>query len=396
LSRPPIYDPAHYGYGPWRDGSDEASARPEPVAEPARSDRRSLVLGIGLGGLTVAAVMLLTLALTTRPDRIETVFEVRDSGTSTVLEGDVLDIQGVLAKVQHSVVTITTDKVGLAGPFAEGAGSGIIISEDGFVLTNAHVIAGADNIAVDIFTGQTFEAKVVGTFPDDDLAVIQIENVEGLVPADLGTAETLRVGDDVVAIGNALGLGGTPSVTRGIVSAKGRVIEDRLIRLENLIQTDAAINPGNSGGPLVDATGSVVGINTAIIDDAQNIGFAISIDAAKPLIERAISGDADVTPDIAFLGVTTISLEAVDQSVRDTFGVNTGSGAFVQEVVADSPADSSGFSRGDVIVQIDRIEVESAEDVAREVRTRRPGDTVDIVIERSGSRQTLTIELAQR
>ena len=344
----------------------------------------------------VAAVMLLTLALTTRPNRIETVFEVRDNGPSTVLEGEVLDIQGVLAKVQHSVVTITTDKVGLAGPFAEGAGSGIIISEDGFVLTNAHVIAGADNIEVDIFTGQTFEAKVIGTFPDDDLAVIQIENVEGLVPADLGTAETLRVGDDVVAIGNALGLGGTPSVTRGIVSAKGRVIEDRLIRLENLIQTDAAINPGNSGGPLVDATGSVVGINTAIIDDAQNIGFAISIDAAKPLIERAISGDADVTPDIAFLGVTTISLEAVDQSVRDTFGVITGSGAFVQEVVDDSPADSSGFSRGDVIVQIDRIDVETAEDVAREVRTRRPGDTVDIVIERRGSRQALTVELAQR
>ncbi len=396
-ARPPIYDPSHYGYGPWGSPRSDDETPQRGVSEPERGGSlRSLVLGLGLGALFAAAAVLTTLALTTRPDRVETVFEVADSGPSRVLDGETLDIQGVLAKVQRSVVTITTDKVAAGGLFQEGAGSGVVISSDGYVLTNAHVIAGADSIDVSLFTGASYAAEVVGSFPDDDIAVIRLPGVSGLVPAELGSAETLRVGDDVVAIGNALGLGGTPSVTRGIVSAKERVIDDGLIRLENLIQTDAAINPGNSGGPLVDATGAVVGINTAIIDNAQNIGFAISIDVAKPLIERAIDGDADFTPDVAFLGVTTISVDVLDPSVRASFGVAAATGAFVQQTVADSPAERAGLQRGDVITALGATPIGSAEDVAREIRTRRPGDLVDLVVERAGSELSITVELTRR
>jgi S1-C subfamily serine protease len=346
--------------------------------------------------LLAAVVVLVTLALADRPDRVETVFEIPSGASSSTLDGEALDIQGVLAKVQRSVVTITTGESVFGGLFEAGAASGVVVSEDGHVLTNAHVVAGADTIEVDLFTGASYEAELVGSFPDDDLAVVRIIGVSGLVPAELGSAESLRVGDDVVAIGNALGLGGTPSVTRGIVSAKGRVIDDGLIRLEDLIQTDAAINPGNSGGPLVDAAGRVVGINTAIIDNAQNIGFAISVDVAKPLIDRAISGDADANPDIAFLGVTTISVDVLDQAVLESFEITVPAGAFVQEVVDGSPAAVAGLLRGDVIVEVGGAAVGSAEDVAREVRARRPGDRVEVVVERQGVRSTLSAALARR
>jgi S1-C subfamily serine protease len=397
-TRPPVYDPAHYGYGPWRAVPDTDPVELPPLETGATGWRRmggpavAMFAGAALAAFTI---LLAVVIFDDGPSRTETVVQFPELGPSTILDGDVLDIQGVLAKVRPSVVTINTGSESRAGIF-EGAGSGVVIGADGLILTNAHVIADADTIEVTFFDGTIKTAVVVGTFPDDDIAIVNAADISGLQPADLGSSADLRVGDDVVAIGNALDLGSTPSVTKGIVSAKDRTIEDSFIRLENLIQTDAAINPGNSGGPLVNAAGQVVGINTAIIDNAQNIGFAISIDVVRPLIDRALDGDADLSPDTAFLGVTSISLTNLDPSVQDEFGVSVPAGAFVQDVVPGSPAAEAGIARGDVVTEIAGEAITSAEDVARVVRSRRPGDLVTVVVQREGGARPFEIELVER
>jgi serine protease Do len=202
------------------------------------------------------------------------------------------DIQAILAKVEPAVVTIRTQLASQGRFFvARGAGTGVILTSDGEVLTNAHVVEGATSIEVTL-AGETQarRADLVGIDPGNDLALLRVRGATGLPTAELGSSSALRVGDHVVAIGNALALDGGLTVTDGIVSALNRTISDRTIHLEDLIQTDAAINPGNSGGPLVNAAGQVVGINTVVAGDAQNIGFALAIDRAKPVIEQLRSG----------------------------------------------------------------------------------------------------------
>ena len=318
-----------------------------------------------------------------------------EPGTNLEFDREPLDVQGVLARVQPSVVTIETGQETVRGLF-EGAGSGLVISEDGLILTNAHVIQGADDIQVAFFDGTVSAAELIGSFPDDDIALIQAIDVVGTTPAALGTSENLRVGDEVVAIGNALNLGSSPSVTLGIVSAKGRSIDAGLVQLTDLVQTDAAINPGNSGGPLVDAAGEVVGINTAIIDDAQNIGFAISIDAVRPLIDRLVAGQGEITPDTAFLGVTTQAVGDLPQVTLDEAGVTVELGAFVADIVADSAAELALIEPGDVIVAIDGEPVDSPEDVARIIRSHVPGDRVDVEVVRGEDTKELEVELGSR
>ncbi|HEX6597072.1 MAG TPA: trypsin-like peptidase domain-containing protein [Acidimicrobiales bacterium] len=202
------------------------------------------------------------------------------------------DIQAILAKVEPAVVTIRTQLASQGRFFvASGAGTGVILTPNGEVLTNAHVVAGATFIEVTLSgEDQARRADLVGIDSTNDLALLKIRGASNLPTAKLGSSDALRVGDDVVAIGNALALDGGLTVTDGIVSAVNRTISDRTIHLEGLIQTDAAINSGNSGGPLVNASGQVVGINTAVAGDAQNIGFAIAIDRAKPVIDQLRSG----------------------------------------------------------------------------------------------------------
>jgi putative serine protease PepD len=307
-------------------------------------------------------------------------------------EGEEMDIRAVLDTVQPSVVTIEVDGSGAGGVFGS-AGSGIVLSEDGLILTNAHVIANAQSITVRFFDGETAEAELVGSFPDDDVALVQAD-ASGLVPATLGQSSELQVGDEVVAIGNALDLTGQPTVTRGIVSALDREIEGGGISLDDLIQTDAAINPGNSGGPLVDSRGEVVGVNSAIIDGSQNIGFAIAIDAVEPLIDDIRAGNAEITPNTAFLGVSTADLADVAPGVLDRFGLDADQdGAFVVEVVPGSAADEAGLEAGDLIVSIDGEDVTSSSQVRDAVRDHEPGDEVSLEIERDGESQELTAEL---
>ena len=226
-------------------------------------------------------------------------------------------------------------------PFA--AGSGVIISADGLVLTNAHVVDGADVIQVQLSDKRTIRADLVGTSPSHDIALVRLRDTTNLVPATLGSSDAMQVGDQVVAIGNALALGDAPTVTTGIVSAKGRTLEDGQTTLKNLIQTDAAINHGNSGGPLLNAAGQVVGINSAGIPDAENLGFAIEIDAIRPLIDELKTGkDAEVKVQ-AFLGISSADAKQLTPDEANQLGVQGKDGVVVVDVQPQSAASDAGL-----------------------------------------------------
>jgi serine protease Do len=338
-----------------------------------------------VGALVAALVSVLIVANDDDPSEVRTAL--------TTPEGSV-DIQTILEDVAESVVTIETS-VAAQGDVFDGAGSGVVLSADGLVMTNAHVIAGSNSITVRTFDGAEHSATLVGSEPSNDLAVIQVDGVDDLAPADLGVSESLLVGEPVIAIGNALNLGGEPTVTTGIVSAVNRSIDGPDGRLSDLIQTDAAINPGNSGGPLVDSTGAVIGINTAIIQNSQNIGFAIAIDSAKPIIEQIQEGGGEITPDTPRLGVSTVPINTLDEAVREQFEIEATDGVFVVDVVPGSGAEAAGIEQGDVIVEIDGEQITSNDQVGEIVQGHEPGDSIEIVIERGGEEQTVTAEIGR-
>jgi putative serine protease PepD len=325
-------------------------------------------------------------------DRDEEADAAGGATTAPLRAEGALDIQQILDIARPSVVTIET---GGADSMFGGAGSGVVISEDGLILTNAHVIEGAGgSISVRFNDGTSATAELVGASTADDIALIKADK-DGLTAARLGSSANLLVGDPVVAIGNALNLGEDPSVTSGIVSAKDRSISDGAVQLDNLIQTDAAINPGNSGGPLVNANGEVVGINTAIIAGAQNIGFSIAIDSVKVLIEELQAGGGDLTADTAVLGVSTLDVAStgLDQSIRDEYGITATEGAVVVEVDPRGGAGQAGIAIGDVIIGFEDQPVTTAAELTRLVRARTPGDEVAVEVERRGERQTFTVTL---
>ncbi|HEV2754690.1 MAG TPA: trypsin-like peptidase domain-containing protein [Actinomycetota bacterium] len=280
-----------------------------------------------------------------------------------------------------------------------GSGSGVIIDEKGIVLTNFHVVQGAAEVNVRIFSGdehEDVEGEVIGGVPEQDLAIIRIDK-DGLVPMEIGRSADLKLGDDVVAIGYPLGLGGA-TVTAGIVSAIGRSItasnaSGDAESLQNLLQTDAAINPGNSGGPLIDTEGRLVGINTAAVQAgaAENIGFSIPIDDALPVVEEILSDPPD---ERAWLGVT---LGDASPSAALEFGFPSDTeGALVLGVVPDSPSDEAGLSVGDVIVEIDGENIRSADDLIDVLRDKDPGETVELEIVDATGEGTVEVELEQR
>jgi putative serine protease PepD len=312
------------------------------------------------------------------------------TGPNVSLAGKALDIQGVLAKVQPAVVA-----VGVSGSQGMGAGTGVILTADGEVLTNNHVVEGAQTIEVTLNGERTARsADLIGADADADLALVRIRGAKDLAFATLGSSAGARVGDDVVAIGNALALPGGPTVTEGIISAKDRTLAEA--GLDGLIQTDAAINHGNSGGPLVNAAGEVIGINTAVIrggnTDAEGIGLAIAIDTAKPIIESLRKGGTSAQ-EKAFLG---ISSQDLTPEIRQNIDTPAESGAVVAEVVAGSAADVAGLKRLDVIVKIDGRDVQGAVNVGSTIRTKKPGETVEIEYYRGNEKRTATATLGQR
>ena len=316
-------------------------------------------------------------------------------GENLTLRGDALDVQGVLSVVSPSVVSIETNVENFRGVFG-GSGSGIVVDTNGLILTNAHVIEDADTVEVVFFDGTRAAATVVSSIAAEDIALIQVQGVTDTLPATLGTVEQLLVGDQVLAIGNALGLGGDPTVTLGILSAKNRQIDAGRLSFENLLQTDAAINPGNSGGPLVNAAGEVIGINTAIIEGSQNVGFAIAIDSVQDFLAGFAQGDASLTLDTAWFGASSRSLAVVPEAQRDEAGADGDSGVFILDVFEGSAADRAGLEIGDVIVGLNGAAVATPEDVARIIRRLDPGNVITIEFERRGNTQQAEVSLGTR
>jgi serine protease Do len=386
---PDAADPGHTLLLP--PGPSGGGAGGEP--RPRSGTLRAALVGALAGAVVAAAV---AAGVTAALDDDEPVARTTaPTARPIVTEAGTLDIGRILAKVQPSVVAIETSQATARGVF-EGAGSGIVLSDEGMVLTNAHVVGGLGEITVVLSDGSEHRAALVGSSPADDIAVVQVEGVSGLTAAELGSSEDLQVGEEVIAIGNALNLGGQPTVTRGIVSAKDRHLSAQGVDLEGLIQTDAAINPGNSGGPLVNAAGQVVGMNTAIVDDAQNLGFSIAIDRARPIIEQLERGEGAVTPDQAFLGVTTADVRSLTDAQRQRFDIEVEEGALVTEVVPDSAADDAGVEVGDVIVAVDGEEIAQATEVRAAVIEHEPGDRVELRVDRDGEERTVEVTLGRR
>lgn len=269
-------------------------------------------------------------------------------------------------------------------------GSGFVISEDGYIVTNNHVIDGADTIKVNLLGDKnkekSYDAEVVGTDKETDLALLKIKADKRLSFLEFGDSETLKVGQWVMAIGNPFGLDHT--VTAGIVSAKGRTIGAG--PYDNFIQTDASINPGNSGGPLIDLDGRVVGINTAIISSGQGIGFAIPSRSAKQIVEQ-LKEHKSVRR--GWLGV---SIQNVDENAAKALGLDSTRGALVSSVTPGDPAAKAGIRAGDVILEVEGLPVENAGDLTRKIGDLLPGVKVKLSVWRGGKTLNIPLELGER
>ena len=312
-------------------------------------------------------------------------FNTTSVGTSTsgASAPDKQDVSALISAALPGVVSISVELNG-----GQAAGTGFIISTDGQIATNAHVVADATKIDVKFADGSTAPAKVLGVDRTDDLAVVKVDKA-GLTALPLGKSSNLRIGEPVVAIGNALDLTGGPTATEGIVSALNRTIDTQDgEHLTNLVQTDAAINPGNSGGPLLTLDGNVVGINSVGSQNAQNIGFAIAIDTARPIFDQLQQGKS-VTK--AYLGVTTT---AIDATVATQQNLDVNHGILVVSVASNSAASKAGIRQGDVIVSIDGTATDDSNTLGQAIRTAGVGNNIHLKVRRNGATIDLTATLA--
>ena len=272
-------------------------------------------------------------------------------------------------------------------PDNPGTGSGVIISKKGYIVTNNHVVGGAEEVQVRLSDKRKFIGRVIGKDPDTDLAVVKIEPEGDLPVVDWGKSGEAKVGQWVIAVGNPFGLDRT--VTVGVISGIGRE-NVQLSRYEDFIQTDASINPGNSGGPLFDIHGKVIGINTAIINFAQGIGFAIPSDMAQDIVKQLIER-GQVTR--GWLGV---GIQAVTEDLAGKFGVKASEGVLINEVFQGDPADKSGLMPGDIIVEINGKVVDTPQTLSRIIAGMGPDKKIKVVVMRDGKKKTITVTLSQR
>ncbi len=382
-----------------------APTSPAPAAQEATRRRfgwLGVVIAALLGGLIgAAAIGAAGLALYLPARTSSTGSAVEGSQTPSPVNIAVRDTEATFAeavakKVTPSVVNVAVQQqvqdffTGTVTTQVTGNGSGVIIRADGYILTNNHVVEGASGLIVTIGT-EDLPAKVVGTDPSSDLAVIKVDRAS-LPAMEIGTSSDLVVGAPVVAIGSPFGLEKT--VTTGIISALGRSSvasgSSGITTYTSLIQTDAAINPGNSGGALTDAQGLLIGINTLIqttSGSSAGIGFAIPVDFAMQIAEELISTGHASHP---FMGVGTAT---IDPNYAKQYGLPVTSGALVQSVTTGSPADKAGMKRGDVIVDISGTAIKSVEDVFTAVRSHKVGETVDVKVVRGKENLTLKVTL---
>ena len=399
LGDPIVHDepPITSAYEPLPSMAPTEREPPQTPPAPKAETGRAVLMGAIAGAVVAALVSGAIVTISDRRDDKKTATNASASAPVIASNGNGLDVHAVLAAVQDAVVAINVD-IQSETPFGSqsgrGAGSGMVIESDGLILTNNHVVQDATSITVTLADGTDVDADLVGSIPSNDVALVRVRDTHGLDTVTFGSSSAARVGDPVVAIGNALGLGGTPSTTAGIVSALGReLVAENGEHLQDLIQTDAAIYPGNSGGPLVNASGQVIGVNTAIARGpegvgTENLGFALPIDQLKPLIEELKHG--------AFLGVRTSDIGDVQPAIIERFGITTDHGALVVEVLTASGAEDAGLQVGDVITAIDGHEVNTAADVGEVITGGEPGDKVEITIEREGEEQTIVATLGSR
>lgn len=320
------------------------------------------------------------------------------------------------AAVDKAVVTITSSQGNpadvLSGQSVTGVGSGILYDAGGWIITNRHVVCGATNLKVTLLDGRSFQGTTYGTDTLTDLAIVKIDGT-GLPTAPLGESASLQPGQLAVAIGSPLG-DYTNSVTAGVVSGSGRDIQvsddcsnGQPLTIHHLIQTDAAINPGNSGGALVDSSGQVIGINTAVAGQAQGIGFAIPVDIAKPIMQQAVAGKELARP---YLGVIYQQVTAALQQAQSlpidygawlsSTGVTSGTGpqasGSTAAIVPGSPADKAGLKDGDIITAVDGQRVDVAHTLDDVLITHQPGTTVTITVLRAGQNLDLQLTLGTR
>lgn len=295
-----------------------------------------------------------------------------------------IDVAAVLQTITPSVVTIISNL-----DDGQATGTGVVISSDGEILTNAHVVENAESVSVMFVDSlNPVSAQVLATDMGNDLALLRVD-LSGLLPVVFADATSIDIGDDVVAVGFALNLDGGPTVTRGIVSALNRTITSGDGALDGLIQTDTAISSGNSGGPLLNTSGQVIGINTAVFRSstdvaANNVGFSISVSEVLPVIAALRSLANGATRTEGYLGVTVLN--------RD----DGGRGAVIGTVSPDSPADLAGMVAGDIVIEADGSPVDGQLALVAAIRDRSPGDTIAVDVLRNNTRRTLSATLTER
>ena len=366
-SKIPWYPPASPLQTPQPAPTVEPS--PTPQSGPPHIETPAVTVGTGVTGL---------------PD-----------ATSTSLKRIIaLPTTQVVKTLTPSVVNITTEIGGTASTGAlspSGVGTGVIIDTEGHILTIDHVLEDARSTTVTLHDGADYSAEIVGRDAATDLAVIKIY-AGGLVPATLGKSSDLLVGEDVVAIGYALGFEGAPTVSKGVVSALGRTIDtDRHITMSDLIQTDASVNPGNSGGPLVNSMAEVIGINTAVIRGVQGIGFAINIDDATLVAQQLV--------DQGFVrrGYMGVLYDTLNSILALRLGLDADAkGVLLRRVVPNTPAADAGLQPGDVIIEMGGQTLRNTAELSKLLMSHQSGDTLDIVVLRNSREVTVTITLGER
>jgi serine protease Do len=294
-------------------------------------------------------------------------------------------------KVSKSVVNIASvrmvqDQLFRVFPI-EGVGSGIVVNQRGYILTNNHVVDKAHNLKITLRDGNVFNGVVIGTDKVSDLAVVRVDSKDALPSVQFGNSDELRIGQIVIAIGNPFGLVGGPTVTAGIVSALNRNLEFESGILE-LIQTDAAINPGNSGGPLANTNGEIIGINTAKMPYAQGIGFAVPINAARTIMNDLIeNGRVTNRP---WIGIATMK---ITRQLSQYYGLPADEGALITKVEPYSPADNAGLRKGDIIEAIDGKRIDDPSQISSNIRKKSVNDSIGITVNRYGSSFEVQLKL---
>ena len=375
-----------------------ASKKPtlNTTSDKIKASNERLVIGTIIGVTFLFSCASLGLSLYNTFGRRSAFYNFFDGNSASFVEGSIADIADRVSPSVVSIVTETTatDWYGRATS-SSAAGTGMVVTKDGYVLTNKHVVEGAKKIQIVMHDGTTYsDVTLVGTDPLNDVAFLKINGADNLQPVALGDSKTLQTGQQVIAIGNALGQYQN-TVTQGIISGTGRSIiatdqsnYSNYERLSDMIQTDASINSGNSGGPLINAAGQVIGINTAVYSDGNGIGFAIPISGVKGMLKSIIeTGSADR----AYIGVSYLN---ITPSVQKQYNLPVSEGAYVSSengIIKDSPAEKAGLQNGDVITAVDGVKIGKAGSLSTLIGEHAAGDTVELTIIRNGEEQKIKL-----